>query len=197
MFESDLFEYFSRIHPVTPFMVWGPITGYIGYRSWTRGMLANYAQVLLILAGLFAWSLAEYLLHRYVFHWAHPSAWGKRVHFLLHGVHHQYPQDRDRLVMPVGASAPLAIIFYTLFYAAFGGARLADPFFVGFTIGYLIYDGSHFALHHFAFKSRTFRKLKRHHMLHHHADRSGGFGVSSPLWDYVFGTVPSVRTNER
>jgi dihydroceramide fatty acyl 2-hydroxylase len=194
MFESSFIEHFSRIHPATPFVFWVPITAYIAHRSWARAALALHAQILLVAAGLLAWSLAEYLLHRYVFHYLHDSPLGKRLHFLIHGVHHDYPQDRDRLVMPLGASIPLALIFYALFYGAFGGVRLADPFFVGFTLGYLIYDGLHFAFHHFVPKNQVFRRLKRHHMLHHHVDTAGGFGVSSPLWDYAFRTLPNRKS---
>jgi dihydroceramide fatty acyl 2-hydroxylase len=194
MFESNLVEYFSRIHPITPFVFWIPVVAYVAHRSRARAELAFYVQILIVLAGLLAWSLAEYVLHRYVFHWLNDSSRGRRLHFLIHGVHHEYPHDRHRLVMPLGASIPLAILFYALFYVAFSGASLADPFFVGFTLGYLAYDGVHFAVHHFAGRNPLFRKLKRHHMLHHHIDQAGGFGVSSPLWDHVFRTLPSART---
>lgn len=99
--------------------------------------------------------------------------------------------------MPLGASIPLAVFFYSLFYGVLGGASLADPVFVGFTLGYLTYDGLHFAFHHFAFKNGIFRKFKRHHMLHHHVDHNGGFGVSSPLWDHVFHTLPVIKPHQQ
>lgn len=193
MFESDFIEFFSRIHPATPFVVWLPVLGFVAYRSIARSDLPTLGFVGLLLGGFAVWTLTEYVLHRYVFHWTNDTAFGRRFHFLLHGVHHDYPQDKDRLVMPVGASAPMAVIFYGLFFLVFGGVQLAEPFFVGFGLGYLAYDGSHFAIHHFNFKSNLFKRLKRHHMLHHHADHAGGFGVSSPLWDLVFGTMPSVK----
>lgn len=95
--------------------------------------------------------------------------------------------------MPLLTSAPLAVIFYTLFYVLFGGVKLAEPIYAGFALGYLCYDGTHYAVHHFKQTSRIGRFLKRHHMLHHHADHDGGFGVSSPLWDIVFRTMPQVK----
>ena len=192
MFESDFLEKFSRIHPATPFVVWGPVVGFMIFRSAARHDLAPIGIAGMVASGLLAWTIAEYVLHRYVFHWTKDSAFGRRVHFLLHGVHHDFPNDKDRLVMPLLTSTPLAIIFYGLFYVAFGGVTLAEPFFAGFAFGYLCYDGTHYAVHHFKQTSRIGRYLKRHHMLHHHADHDGGFGVSSPLWDLVFRTMPQV-----
>ncbi|MBX3204199.1 MAG: sterol desaturase family protein [Labilithrix sp.] len=192
MFESDFLEKFSRIHPITPFVVYVPVIGVMLYRTLMRSVPVP-SVVGLCLGGLFVWTLTEYVLHRYVFHWTKDTPWGRRVHFLLHGVHHDYPNDGDRLVMPLLTSAPLAVIFYSLFYVAFGGMRYAEPFYAGFTLGYLAYDGTHYAVHHFKQTSRLGKFLRRHHMLHHHADHDGGFGVSSPIWDYVFGTMPQVK----
>lgn len=192
MFENEVLEKFSRIHPATPFVVFVPVILVMLYRTWTHDV-GFFTAAGLCLAGLFVWTLAEYVLHRHVFHWYKDTPFGRRVHFLLHGVHHDYPNDSDRLVMPLLTSVPLAVIFYTAFYFAFGGVRLAEPFFSGFVLGYLAYDGTHYAVHHFKQTSRLGKFLKRHHMLHHHADHDGGFGVSSPIWDYVFGTMPQVK----
>jgi sterol desaturase/sphingolipid hydroxylase (fatty acid hydroxylase superfamily) len=196
MFDSDFLEKLSRIHPATPFVVWGPVLAYTLYRSYARHDL-DFAQTLgLFFGGVIFWTLTEYFLHRYVFHWTNDSAVGRRIHFMLHGVHHDFPSDKDRLVMPLLTSTPLALVFYVLFYVALGGVRLAEPWFVGFGIGYLCYDGTHYAVHHFKQTSRIGRFLKRHHMLHHHADHDGGFGVSSPFWDIVFRTMPQVKKLE-
>jgi dihydroceramide fatty acyl 2-hydroxylase len=192
MFETDFLEKFSRIHPATPFVVFIPIIAVMLYRTWTRSVPV-LTGVGLVLGGLVVWSLTEYFLHRYVFHWTKDNAWGRRVHFLLHGVHHDFPNDGDRLVMPLLTSVPLAIIFYVSFYFLLGGVRYCEPFYAGFAIGYLAYDGTHYAVHHFKQTSRIGKFVKRHHMLHHHADHSGGFGVSSPIWDFVFGTMPQVK----
>lgn len=192
MFENELLEKFSRIHPATPFVVYVPLIATMLYRSYARNM-TFLAAAGLVVGGIFVWTLSEYFLHRYVFHWYKDTAFGRRVHFLLHGVHHDFPNDADRLVMPLLTSVPLAVIFYSLFYVVFGGVTLAEPFFAGFALGYLSYDGTHYAVHHFKQTSRIGKFLKRHHMLHHHADHDGGFGVSSPIWDYVFGTMPQVK----
>lgn len=192
MFENEFLEKHSRINPITPFVVYVPMILALMYRTYDRHVSFAVGAGVFV-AGLFAWTFAEYVLHRYVFHWYKDTPFGRRVHFLLHGVHHDFPNDGDRLVMPLLTSLPLAVIFYSLFYFAFGGARLAEPFFAGFALGYLAYDGTHYAVHHFKQTTRIGRFVKRHHMLHHHADHDGGFGVSSPIWDYVFGTMPQVK----
>ena len=189
MFESDFLERFSRIHPSTPFIVWIPIAAYFVYRSAMRHDLAAPAIALFFVGGVFVWTLAEYTLHRWVFHWINDTPWGKRIHFLLHGVHHDFPSDKDRLVMPLPTSIPLAVIFYSLFWATLG-RTIGEPFFAGFVIGYLCYDGTHYAVHHFTQTTRWGKFLRKHHMVHHFADHDGGFGVSTPLWDYVFRTLP-------
>lgn len=192
MFESDFIEWFSRIHPITPFVAWIPVVLYVIYRSVARHDLGLGGVAGTFVAGVLAWTLAEYLLHRYVFHWTKPTYWGRRIHFLLHGVHHDYPNDGDRLVMPLGFSVPLSVIFYALFTFAMG-QRMGEPFFAGFVAGYLMYDGTHYAVHHFKQRTRLGKWVKRHHMLHHHLDHDGGFGVSSPLWDIIFRTMPQPK----
>jgi dihydroceramide fatty acyl 2-hydroxylase len=201
MFEHPLLERFSRIHPATPFVVWIPVAAFFLLRGtiWHGAAPRNGALCAMpfALAGMFAggmltWTLAEYVLHRWVFHWTNETQWGKRVHFLLHGVHHDFPNDKDRLVMPLPTSLPLALLFFTLFTSLLG-ARVGEPFFAGFVIGYLFYDGTHYFVHHFTPRSRWGKFLRRHHLTHHFADHDGGFGVSSPLWDYVFRTLPAKK----
>jgi len=192
MFESELLERFSRINPVTVFVVWVPVMLGMLYRSWSRHELSLGATAGLYVGGLFMWTLCEYVLHRWVFHWTDDSPRGRRIHFVLHGVHHDFPNDKDRLVMPLGASIPLGLVFYGAFHVLFG-TRIAEPLFAGLVLGYLFYDGSHYAIHHFKQKTRVGRFIKRHHMRHHHMDHDGGFGVSTPLWDVIFRTMPVVK----
>lgn len=189
MFETPLIERFSRIHPSTPFVFWLPVLVYLGYRTFAHGV-AVAAALGLLAAGALAWTLAEYVLHRYVFHFVGASSWQRRMHFVIHGVHHDFPQDADRLVMPIGASAPMGLLFYLGFRAILGPV-LVDPVFVGFGIGYLTYDGMHYAIHHFRMSSRFGKWIKRHHMIHHHTGEQARWGVSTPLWDWVFGTMGS------
>ncbi len=192
MFENDLLERFSRIHPATPFVAWVPVSLFFIVRSVLRHELTPIAIACTVMSGIFAWTFAEYVLHRSVFHWTNDTPWGRRVHFLLHGVHHEFPSDKDRLVMPLPTSILLAVIFYGLF-ALTMNQRFVQPFFAGMVIGYLFYDGTHYYVHHFVPTTRWGKFLRRHHMTHHYADHAGGFGVSSPLWDMVFRTMPTKR----
>jgi sterol desaturase/sphingolipid hydroxylase (fatty acid hydroxylase superfamily) len=187
MFETPLIERFSRIHYTTPFVFWLPVLAYVGYRGLAAGVpLLTF--VGLVLAGALLWTLTEYTLHRYLFHYTGPRPWQRRMYFVLHGVHHDFPQDAERLVMPLGASIPLGVLFYGLLRLALG-PELVGPAFMGFGLGYLAYDGMHYAVHHFKMGSRFGRWMKRYHMIHHHTGVDARYGVSSPLWDWVFGTM--------
>jgi sterol desaturase/sphingolipid hydroxylase (fatty acid hydroxylase superfamily) len=185
MFRSSFLERFSKVHFSVPLFIYIPVIIFFGYRG-----LAVYHNSGLEFAGAFAaglvfWTFTEYTLHRFVFHFEPSSAWGKRIHFIFHGVHHDYPNDAMRLVMPPSASIPLATAFYLLFLAVFPDAYV-PAFFSAFILGYLFYDISHYALHHANFKSGFWKKLKHHHMQHHYADATKGYGVSSSLWDKIF-----------
>jgi dihydroceramide fatty acyl 2-hydroxylase len=145
-----------------------------------------------VIAGLALWTLSEYWLHRKVFHWDPDHPIGHRLHFIIHGVHHDHPNDRLRLVMPPGASIPLAALFFGAF-ALVLGLPTAYPVFAGFLIGYLIYDYTHYYLHHFVPRGPLAKRLREQHMRHHFQDHRYGFGVSSPIWDVVFRTLPRTR----
>ena len=126
-------------------------------------------------------------MHRFLFHYHPTSEFGKRIHFIFHGVHHDYPNDAKRLVMAPAVSVPLAVLYYFLFRLLLGEMNVA-PFFTGFVVGYLFYDMTHYAIHHFTFKSGIWLKIKKHHMVHHYKDHDHGYGVSSKLWDIIFRT---------
>jgi sterol desaturase/sphingolipid hydroxylase (fatty acid hydroxylase superfamily) len=140
--------------------------------------------------GFIGWTLAEYWLHRTVFHREFAGQWGQRIHFWIHGVHHQWPKDKYRLVMPPAVSLSLYFIFAGLFYLALG-PRFTWPFHSGFVAGYLVYDMTHFATHHLRPLTAWGRQLRRHHLLHHFKDPKLRFGVSTFIWDWVFGTMPN------
>ena len=191
LFKSRFLDFFSRIHPAVPALIYGPaIVALIVLGA--RDGLGALEVVLLVLAGLLLWTLSEYWLHRKIFHWDPDHPIGHRLHFIIHGVHHDHPNDRMRLVMPPGASIPLAALFFGLFWLIFG-LPTALPLFAGFLIGYLMYDYTHYYLHHFVPKSKLGKRLREQHMRHHFQDHRYGFGVSSPLWDVVFRTLPRIR----
>jgi dihydroceramide fatty acyl 2-hydroxylase len=191
LFESRFLDFFSRIHPSIPALIYVPVIAVLITLA-ARDGAGALEIVLLVLAGLGLWTLSEYWLHRKVFHWEPDHVIGRRLHFIIHGVHHEHPNDKLRLVMPPGASIPLAALFFGLFFLVFG-LPTALPIFAGFLFGYLIYDYTHYYLHHYVPKSQLGKRLREQHMRHHFQDHRFGFGVSSPLWDIVFRTLPRRR----
>jgi len=187
MFKSDFLESLSKVHWSVPLIVWVPVIIYSSWLSLFSFDITSPNFVIYFIGGVFFWTFAEYFLHRFVFHWTPKGKLGERIHFIFHGVHHDYPNDAKRLVMPPSMGIPLAAFFYFLFELTFGRQK-ALAFFPGFMVGYLIYDLTHYALHHVTFKSRFWKQLKQHHMTHHYTDSSKGFGVSSNFWDKIIGT---------
>jgi sterol desaturase/sphingolipid hydroxylase (fatty acid hydroxylase superfamily) len=192
MFENPILEWGSRVHPVVPPLIYLPVIGYLIARAIGHENLSVASVVGVFALGIVAWSLTEYMLHRFVFHLEPDSHWGRRLHFVIHGVHHDFPHDPMRLVMPPSVSIPLAIAFWFLFRAVLGPAW-ALPAFAGFLLGYLVYDMSHYHMHHHRSKNRLSLALRRYHYRHHFQQSDRGFGVTSPVWDRVFRTSPLVR----
>jgi sterol desaturase/sphingolipid hydroxylase (fatty acid hydroxylase superfamily) len=135
------------------------------------------------------------MVHRFVFHFPPRTPWQERLSFLFHGVHHAQPRSKTRLVMPPMVSVPLALLFYALFYLVvvvlLGVPHWLPALFAGFVSGYLAYDMLHYAMHHAPMRARPLKYVRRYHMLHHTQTPGRRFGVSSPLWDWVFGTKPA------
>ena len=188
MFENDFLEALSRVHWTVPLWVFVPIIMILLYRGIYIFSLPMTEIILLVIYGLIVWTFTEYTLHRFVFHYQPRSSVGKRIHFLIHGVHHDYPKDSKRLVMPPSISLPLATFFYLLFRALIGNTYLM-PFFAGFLTGYLFYDITHYAIHHFNMHGKFWLWIKNHHSKHHYQNSNLGYGVSQPTWDYIFGTT--------
>ncbi len=186
MFRRDWMEALSKVHWSVPLMVYLPVVIgllYYGVAVQQAGLPTIAAW---FIAGAFAWTPLEYVLHRFVFHYHPTSAWGRSLHFVMHGVHHDYPSDARRLVMPPTASIPIVLMIY-------GVVRLVVPghallFMSGLLSGYMAYDMIHYALHHASFRSGWLRTLKQHHMRHHYSDPNHGFGVSTRMWDDILGT---------
>jgi sterol desaturase/sphingolipid hydroxylase (fatty acid hydroxylase superfamily) len=183
MFKNDLLEGLSKIHFSVPLFIFGPAIVYFIYLAIANNIsLAAFIGYFTL--GIFVWTATEYVLHRYLFHYVPKSQWGLRLHFIFHGVHHDYPRDAKRLVMVPSVSIPLAALFYFLFSLFLSKGNLY-AFFPGFILGYLAYDMTHYAIHHANFKSSFWKKIKQHHMLHHYDDPTKGYGVSSVLWDKI------------
>ncbi len=190
MFDNDLLDKLSRVHPAVPPIIFGPailfllVYGLIkGSGAWTPLELAG---------GYLVWTLTEYWLHRIVFHFEPERGIGARLHWIIHGVHHDHPNDPMRLVMPPSVSIPLASLFVFVFYEVLGFPAFL-PFSAAFLAGYLAYDMLHYHVHHHRPRTALGKQLRELHMRHHFQDHETGYGVSAPFWDHVFGTAPKIR----
>jgi sterol desaturase/sphingolipid hydroxylase (fatty acid hydroxylase superfamily) len=190
LFENRWLDKLSRVHPATPVVIYGPVI--VALVVLGAQEMSALAVVAALIGGYFTWTLTEYWLHRVVFHFEPDTKWGHRLHFIIHGVHHDHPNDPKRLVMPPGASIPLALLFTALFVLVLG-SPLWMPFEAGFLIGYLAYDMLHYYVHHHRPRSAWGKRLRELHMRHHFQDDTTGYGVSAPWWDHVFRTATHER----
>ena len=194
LFKSGFLEFFTHISPVTIVVLWLPIAVLLIVYAVTNAPASGLPTFIPLgfLIGLFLWTLAEYTLHRFLFHHKPTSAWQERIFFLFHGIHHAQPQVKTRLVMPLPVSIPMAALFFGLFYlilaVLFKAPQWLAPLMSGFLVGYLVYDLTHYATHHIPMRSGYAKYIKRYHMQHHYKDPNTRFGVSSPVWDWVFRT---------
>jgi sterol desaturase/sphingolipid hydroxylase (fatty acid hydroxylase superfamily) len=189
MFESDFIERFSRVHPLVPAVLYLPVVGASIYAARVLHGVPLPRLGLQLFVGYLLWTLCEYWLHRLVFHLPIVGPKTKRLNFLIHGVHHEYPWDESRLVFPAAASLGLCVLTYVGFRAVLGPEGMYGPF-AGFVLGYVIYDETHWYVHAKRPTSQFGRWLRREHFLHHFKDSTTRFGVSCPWLDYVFGTRP-------
>ena len=190
LFKNGFIDFFSRVHPAIPAIIFIPVIVAVEWIGATKGWEV-WQMLAISLGGLAFWTLTEYWLHRLIFHWEPDNAFGRRMHFIIHGIHHDHPNDKLRLVMPPSVSIPLAALFFLGFVAVLGDAGY--PAFGGFMLGYLGYDYTHYYVHHFVPKTKLGKRLREAHMRHHFQDHRYGYGVSSPTWDAVFRTLPKKR----
>jgi len=196
LFKSNFMEFFTHISPVTVTVIWLPVAVFFLVLSIIQTPTGTFPfpVPLGFIGGLALWTLAEYTLHRFLFHMPARGEKMERIAFLFHGIHHAQPQCKTRLVMPPVVSIPLAALFFGLFFLLFTVIlkipQWTYPLFSGFIIGYLIYDLTHYATHHFPMRSGYAKYIKRYHMQHHYKTPDKRFGVSSPLWDIIFKTKP-------
>jgi dihydroceramide fatty acyl 2-hydroxylase len=190
MFDNDLLDRLSRVHPAVPLVIFVPAIVALAVLGVQRSGVPQAAG--LAVGGYVFWTLYEYWLHRVVFHFEPDAGIGRRLHWIMHGVHHDHPNDPMRLVMPPSVSVPLGLLMYGLF-ALVLGSDAAPALAAGFFAGYLFYDMTHYYVHHHKPRSAAGRKLRELHMRHHFQDHTRGYGVSAPWWDKVFGTAPRSR----
>lgn len=187
LFKNNYLEYLTKTHPL---VIWGmylPVLILLPYYSINVLLFSGLNVFLLFVSGMLFWSFMEYVLHRFLFHHIPHTDKGKKINYILHGNHHEYPRDKQRLFMPAAPSLIIASTFFILMYIPLG--QLSFAFFPGFLFGYLIYGTMHYAIHAWNPPFKWMKGLWRNHHLHHYKNDHMGFGVSSTLWDHVFGTM--------
>lgn len=188
MFENPVLDRLSRVHPATPFVFYIPLIA--GVQAWAlaRGVTTLGWTAAFLVVGWVAWQFMEYGLHRYLFHWEGSGPLTRKFHEIIHGYHHRYPDDLDRLVMPLGASIPLALVISGLLWLV-DQPQATIPFFVGLVAGYLWYDFLHYSTHARTPLTQWGRTLRSHHMAHHFNTPDRNFGISHRWIDMLFGSM--------
>jgi sterol desaturase/sphingolipid hydroxylase (fatty acid hydroxylase superfamily) len=194
LFNNPYLEMLTKTHPL---VIWGMylpmIIGFPWYAT-VRFSFNGLTVMLLFIAGMFFWSLFEYIIHRFVFHLIAESERAQKIVYILHGNHHEYPRDKERLFMPPVPSLIIASIIFLIMYSLMG--NIVFLFFPGFMLGYLMYGTMHYAIHAWNPPFKWMKPLWRNHHLHHYKNEGLGYGVSSTLWDHVFGTMFDLK-NEK
>jgi sterol desaturase/sphingolipid hydroxylase (fatty acid hydroxylase superfamily) len=187
LFQNAALEFLTKTHPLVIWGIYLPVVLGFPYYTYANFELNGLRIALLFITGMFSWTLFEYIMHRWVFHMIAESERAQRIIYVMHGNHHHYPRDKERLFMPPVPSIILASAIFVLLYLAMG--QNAFAFFPGFLLGYLMYGTMHFAIHAWNPPFKWMKPLWRNHHLHHYKDEHKGFGVSTTVWDRIFGTM--------
>jgi len=193
VFESSWLEGISKAPWWLPLIIFAPIIGW----GFSRGVVGfGWLETLgLYAGGWLIWTLIEYLLHRFLFHWTGPSVKERFRHFMMHGYHHVFPNDPVRLVAPPMMSATVGVPLVIVYRLALGPAWW--PVFAGTASGYLAYDLLHYYVHHARPRFFLGKWLRNYHLQHHYSGEEARYGVSSPLWDYILGTYKAPKSAAR
>src|SRR2546428_4806042 len=186
MFNHPFLEWFTGTRPRTLVVIFLPASAYFVWAALVGGWSPR-ASSILFGGGVMLWTLIEHLMHRFVFHLTPRGRLGVLFAYLIHGVHHAFPEDRRRRLMPPIVTVPVAGVLFLVLRLLVGAA--SAPIFAGALFGYLAYDLLHYASHARVLRGRVPRYLRQHHLTHHYRMPETRFGVSSPLWDRVFGTL--------
>ena len=188
IFSNPFLERISRTHisiPITLFLAISSVSLYYGVTATSISFGFGLAVAVL---GIIAFTFVEYMMHKHFFHMEPDTPIKDKLQYGIHGVHHDYPRDKDRLAMPPFVSAAYAAILYLVFTLLMGDFALY--FLPGFLLGYSGYLGVHYVVHVYNPPKNFLKVLWVNHAIHHYKNPDSAFGVSSPLWDYLLGTLP-------
>lgn len=188
LFDSPFLERMTHTHISFPLIIFGAIALVLIYYGIIEKGMEVPLMVLLFFLGLIFFTLVEYLMHRFLYHIPATTERKKKIAYTMHGVHHDYPKDKSRLAMPPVLSLIIATILFVVYRVVLG--EYVFGFLAGFLIGYAGYLGIHYCVHAFNPPKNFLKQLWYHHSIHHYREPDRAFGVSSPLWDFIFATMP-------
>lgn len=188
LFKNPLLEKLTHTHIAIPLIIFYGTALFLLVYTFYLGLIGPLSGIGAFLGGFLLLTLVEYLVHRYAFHINTDTEAKKRFQYTVHGVHHKFPRDKSRLAMPPILSIVLATLFFLFYRYTMGYVGL--PFAAGFMAGYATYLVVHYATHAYRPPKNMLRILWKHHAIHHFSEPDRAFGVSSPLWDMIFRTMP-------
>ncbi|MFT6996948.1 MAG: sterol desaturase/sphingolipid hydroxylase (fatty acid hydroxylase superfamily) [Cryomorphaceae bacterium] len=195
LFKNPILEKLARTHisvPLTIYFIGSAIMLYINFSNGYTGTLEGIS---LFLFGAISWTWVEYIMHKHVFHMLPNLKVKKRIQYLFHGVHHEFPRDKTRLAMPPAAAVMILTALFLIFRVTIG--TYVFTFLPGFIVGYSLYLLMHFSIHSFKPPKNMLGTLWINHSIHHYKDDTIAFGVSTTLWDVVYGTMPKKTYKKR
>jgi sterol desaturase/sphingolipid hydroxylase (fatty acid hydroxylase superfamily) len=187
LFKNPVLEKLSRTHISIPITIFFVYAGILLYWSITHTSLTAGITVLMFVAGAILFTWVEYMVHRYVFHMSTYTVVREKIQYVIHGVHHEFPKDKDRLAMPPLLSVTIATILLLFFRVVLGD--MVFSFLPGFLVGYAYYLSVHYMVHAFPPPKNFLKSLWVNHSVHHYKHGEFIFGVTSPFWDYIYGTM--------
>ena len=187
LFESPVLEKLSRTHISIPLSIFFIYSSALLYWSVTHTALNALVTIGMFALGFVSFTWVEYMAHRYLFHMSTSTKSREKLQYTIHGVHHEFPKDKDRLAMPPLLSITISTLLLFLFRLIIGD--LVFSFLPGFLTGYAFYLSIHYMVHSFPPPKNFFKVLWVNHSIHHYKEGEYVFGVSSPLWDYIYGTM--------
>jgi 4-hydroxysphinganine ceramide fatty acyl 2-hydroxylase len=194
LFKNKTLERLSRTHFTVPVIFYYLVAAVSLYYTIVNYSIPFLTYFLLFPAGMIVFTLVEYLIHRFIFHFNATNEKEVELQYNIHGIHHEYPRDKYRLVMPPLISILISSLFCLLFIGLFHERGLI--IFGGFVAGYSTYLIIHYAVHALKPPNNFLKYLWRHHSMHHYSSVHSAFSVSFPLWDKIFGTMPPETSNE-
>lgn len=192
LFDNPVLEKLSRTHISIPVSIFILYSSGLLYWSITHTSLSGWVSAGMFFLGLILFTWVEYMVHRYLFHLKAYNEARAKLQYTIHGVHHEFPKDKDRLAMPPLLSVTIATILLLILKVILGD--LVFSFLPGFLVGYAAYLSVHYMVHVYAPPKNFFKALWINHSVHHYKDGEYIFGVSSPLWDYIYGTMHERKT---